>query len=483
MKKSQIRQSLKKLDVDVFWNTEILNFYSVDSSAYQIKPTVVVVPKKEQDVISVVKFASKNKISVTVRGAGTGLVGSALNDGIIIDLKNFNKIKIKNNYVKVGVGINKGDLDRFLKSKGKFFPPNPSIGPYCSLGGMIGNNASGSRTLKYGSTIDNVQEITFVDGLGNKITLPKNQKMGKKIVKCAKRIDVAKFPKTSKNSCGYRLDSINSLNDTHKALIGSEGTLGIILSAKIKVKNIPPKKLLFVVEYTSEITAARNCGKIKTSKPSAIEFIDKTTLENINFRFGKNVKCLLFVEYDSNLKTCQQKFMKYVSGNIVKKISQEREIVKWWRYRDLALSYSLKSIKKDFQNLHIIEDAAVPLEYLEKLFLIIDKLNKKSNTQIIKYGHAGNGNIHIRLILNKQKTRALEKISEEYFDKVIKLSGTISGEHGDGIARSRFIRKQYGDINLKIFKDLKHLLDPKKILNPGKITSFQSQNNALKSTK
>lgn len=483
MKKSQIRQSLKKLNLDVFWNTEILNYYSVDSSAYKIIPTVVVIPKKEQDVISVVKFAYKNKISVTVRGAGTGLVGSALNNGIVMDLKNLNNFKINKDFVNVGVGINKGVLDKLLKSKAKFFPPNPSIGPYCSLGGIIGNNASGSRTLKYGSAIDNVDEITFIDGLGEKITLPKNQKVGKKIIKCAKQIDVNQFPKTSKNSCGYRLDSINSLKDTHKALIGAEGTLGIILSAKIHVEKIPSKRLLFVIEYPSSKIAARDCIKIKNSKPSALEYIDKSTLGNIDFKFGKNVNCLLFVEYDSNIKNSEKKLLKCIAGKIVKKITREKDVEKWWKYRDLALSYSLKSIKKDTQNIHIIEDAAVPLEKLENLFLIIDKLNGKFHTRAIMYGHAGNGNIHVRLILNSQKPLILEKISEEYFDQVIHLGGTISGEHGDGIARSRFIRKQYGGENFKIFKELKLLLDPKKILNPGKITSNQSQQKVLKVVK
>ena len=171
MKVLQIRHSLQKLiSGDVLWDDEILKFYSVDASMYQIIPKVVVIPKMEKDVISVIKFANKNKISVTVRGAGTGLVGSALNNGIIIDMKNFNSIKIQKNYVKIGVGITKGRLDKELKIKRKFFPPNPSIGPYCSLGGIIANNASGSRTLKYGSAIDNVKEITFVDGRGGKIT-------------------------------------------------------------------------------------------------------------------------------------------------------------------------------------------------------------------------------------------------------------------------------------------------------------------------
>ena len=156
----------------------------------------------------------------------------------------------------------------------------------------------------------------------------------------------------------------------------------------------------------------------------------------------------------------------------MKKITTEKEITKWWRYRDLALSYSLKSIKNEDQNLQIIEDAVVPLEKLEKLFLIIDKLNKKFDIKTILYGHAGNGNIHVRIISKRKKFETIEEIAKSYFEQVIDLGGTISGEHGDGIARSRFVKKQYGQNNYHIFKELKEVFDPQNILNPGKIIRY-----------
>jgi len=466
----EIRHSLKNLiSGDVLWDDEILKFYSVDASTYQIIPKVAIIPKIEKDVISVVKFANKNKISVTVRGSGTGLVGSALNADIIIDMKNFDSIKIQKNYVNVGAGVSKGSLDKELNFIEKFFPPNPSVGPYCSLGGIIANNSSGSRTLKYGSAIDNVKEITFVDGRGKKITLPDNRKTGKEVIKFAKKVNLNQFPQVSKNSCGYRLDSIQSLKDTHKILVGSEGTLGIILSVKLFLKNLPSKRILFVVEYQSVENAAKNCIKIKNLEPSALEFVDKFTLKNIDFKFRKNANCLLFVEFDSNIKRIQTRFKKIISGKIIKKLASEKKIEKWWKFRDLALSYSLKSIKNKNIIPHIIEDATVPLENLGELFLIIDKINQKFQTKTVMYGHAGNGNIHVRIISNLKKIKTLKKISEEYFDQVIELGGTISGEHGDGIARTQFIEKQYGKKNYQIFKELKNNFDPNNILNPGKI--------------
>ena len=470
MKISEIRKSLKKIiKGEVTWENEILNFYSVDASSYQIRPKIIVIPKDEADVISLVKFAYKANISVTVRGAGTGLVGSALNNGIVVDMKNFNTIKIGKNSATVGVGVSKGLLDKRLKEKKKFFPPNPSIGSFCSIGGMLGNNSSGSRSLKYGSTIDNIEQITFVNGKGEKITLPENKKIGKKITEFSEKIDTKKFPNTTKNSSGYRLDSAFAISQTHKAILGSEGTLGIIISAKLKIKDVPEKRTLATIEHTSLFKAAKHCKEILSTFPSAIEFVDLFTLKQIPQRFDKNTKCLLFVEYDAEIKKSIRELKKLSSGKITHEISNETEIQKWWKYRDSSLYYSLKSIKKEHRVPHIIEDAVVPIEKLAELFQVIENINKEFSTKSIMYGHAGNANIHVRLIADRKKIKKVRKIADVYFDKIISMGGTITGEHGDGLARSEYVKKQYGMRNYAIFKQFKTFFDPKNILNPNKI--------------
>ena len=474
MKKSIHKKLLKTIQGEVFSNKAFREFYSVDSSSYKIIPKIIVVPKNEKDVIDTIKIAKKSKMSVTVRGAGTGLVGSALNNGIILDMRNFNSTKIGKNSITVGPGTMKGNLDKKLEQKKKFFPPNPSIGSFCSVGGMLGNNASGSRSLKYGSVIDNVEEITFVDGKGKKITLPKNKKIADKIIKFANNIESKKFPNVTKNSSGYRIDKIKTSKDSHRVIIGSEGTLGIILSAKLKIKSSPKKRILFVIEYKSINNAAKNCIEINNTDPAAIEFVDRTTLNQIKFKFNKKSKCLLFVEYDEKIIPHEIQLKSIVTGKIVKKLQKKEEINQWWRYRDSSLQYSLKSIKKEKRVPHVIEDAAIPLKDLPKLFSILNKINKKYNTRSIVYGHAGNGNVHVRLISNRQKIGIVKKMAIEYFDEIIKLGGTITAEHGDGLARSEFIRKQYGAKNYQIFKEIKKFFDPENILNPGKIITNKS---------
>lgn len=472
-KMSKLQKLLKKTIVgEVLCDKEILNYYSVDASGYQIIPDVVVMPNNDRDVISAVKISKKYNVPITVRGAGTGLVGSALNSGIILDLKKFDSIKIQRNKVKVGAGTIKGNLDKALENKGKFFPPSPSVGPYCSVGGMIGNNSSGSRSLKYGSVIDNIEKITFVDGRGNKITLPESKEYGSKIFKLAKKIDYEKFPKVTKNSSGYRLDSIKSIRDVHKIIVGSEGTLGIVLSAEFKIASVPNNRVLLIIEYQSEKDAASNCAQIVNTFPAAIEFVDKTIMKNINHKFDKTTKCLLFVEYDSEIKNIKKRLKKIITGKISKIIKNNLNIQRWWKFRDSSLYYSSKAIKS--KTLHVIEDATVPVECLPEIFSSVNKINQKFHTKSIAYGHAGNGNIHIRLFLKNKNIPIIKKIADEYFDNIIKIGGTITGEHGDGLARSEYVKKQYGVKNYKVFTELKKKFDPDNILNPGKIVTHKS---------
>ena len=474
MKKSILKILESTIQGKVLSQKEFKRFYSVDASSYQIIPKIIVVAKNEKDVINTVKIAKKFKTSVTVRGAGTSLVGNALNDGIILDMKIFDSIKLSKYFVKVGSGITKGKLDKKLEENKKFFPPNPSIGSFCSIGGMLGNNSSGSRSLKYGSVIDNVLEITFIDGNGKKITLPKDKKIAKKILEFTKQIDKNKFPKVSKNSSGYRIDKVKTINDVHKIILGSEGTLGIILSTKLKIIDKPKNRVLFVIEYKSINDALKNCIRIKDTDPSAIELVDKTTLVQIKFNFNKKTKCLLFVEYDEKINSNRKKLKLVVSGKIIQDLKNDAEIFQWWKYRDSSLHYSLKSIKSEKRIPHVIEDSGVPLVKLPKLFSVLNKINKKYDTKSIVYGHAGNGNIHIRLISNRRKISMIKNIATQFFEEVIKMGGTITAEHGDGLARSEFVKLQYGSINYQIFKEIKKLFDPNNILNPGKIITQKS---------
>lgn len=463
---------------EIFTQKEVLSFYSVDSSSYQIFPRVIVVPKDKTDVINTVKFALKNKIPVVARGAGTGLVGSALGRGIILDMRSFQKFTVSKNHVTIEPGVQKGILDKALSSKGKIFGPNPSVGSYCAIGGMIGTNSSGSRSLRYGSIIDNLLEITIVNGEGKVLKFPSKNKTTQKILSLARKIKKSDFPDVTKNSCGYRLDKIARYNDVPKIIAGSEGTLGIILSAKLKIYDKPKKRILYLLEYESALDALNDCHYIVRSNPTALEYVDKNTIESIPEKFPKKINAMLFLEYDSNNK-CQFK-TNNIHGTVFKKITKNKEIDTWWKYRDSSLAYSLKKMSTKEKSFHIIEDGTVPVKSLRVILETINQIEAKFNCRSIIYGHAGNGNLHVRLIMKNKNAQTIRKIAQFYFKRIIKVKGSITGEHGDGLARSEFVKEQYGSENYVIFKILKKEFDPHNIMNPGKkITSKPMTENLV----
>lgn len=482
MDSKKVSDITKLVTCQVLSDEHSLNIYSVDASSYIVKPLVVVIPENEQDIITILKYASKNKISVTVRGAGTGLVGSALGKGIILDLKNFDKKRMSQNHVEVGAGVFKGNLDKELEKRGRFFAPNPSIGPYCTIGGMVATNASGSHSLKYGSTIDNLLGVRIITASGDVVELPSDLKFSRTIFGIIKSDLQKRFPRVSKNSCGYRFDAIKTMSDLHKVIAASEGTLGVITSVKLKTLPIPAKRLLVILSYKTIKQAALDSAKIVNLKPSALEIVDYNIAKHIKTRLTKNPSCLLFVEFDDNLDKCKKNLRKIISNaQIVKILTNDSEIKKWWDFRNSALSYSLRSITTKESMPTIIEDATVPVGKLVLLVDIIEKISKKYKIKFVLYGHAGNGNLHIRPVLKNKNKKVIRKIAKEFFSQVVAVGGSITGEHGDGLARSEFVRLQYGKYVYAAFKKIKNKFDPRNILNPDKIiTSKYTMTENLK---
>ena len=477
MKGSRRRTAARALERavrgDVLVRDEMMNLYSVDASMYRVVPDVVVIPRDEDDIIGTVNVAAESNLPVTVRGAGTGLVGNALNRGIILDMKNIDRIdpdKIGSGIVGVGAGTTIGRLGMVLEGQGRFFAPNPSVGAFCSIGGMIGCNAGGSRSLKYGSTIDNVTRITFIDGRGNRITLPDDEDVGRSVLGIASGIQRDRFPRVTKNASGYRLDAVRTVGDSHRVLIGSEGTLGIVTSAELKTRDIPEYRLLVVMGYGSIRAALEDCSVIRRTGPAAIEFVDRAILEHIgDAGIDHSTECLLFVEYDEEGHAEPEAA---AGSRVVARTEDGAEILRWQRYRGSALHYSLKDAGKTHRIPHIIEDAAVPPERLQDLFAALEGINKRYHTRTITYGHAGDANIHVRLVSEEGGgIGSVQDIAGEYFGEIVRLGGTMSAEHGDGLARSGFVRMQYGKRNCQAFADAKRLFDPKGILNPGKIVT------------
>jgi FAD/FMN-containing dehydrogenase/Fe-S oxidoreductase len=509
-----ISESLKSIEGDLLSDTWQRYMYATDASAYEIVPKCVVLPRSVGDVVKVVQFASQNGIPVIARGGGSGLAGQAIGDGIILDFtKYMNKVlelSTEENYVVVEPGLYKGVLDKELKGQGKFLPPDPSSANFCTLGGMIATNASGPHTVKYGSTIDYVLELEVVlssgellhtrpvqitsDGLEHVENTTEKLLLTSLLNILEANHDSIRnnFPKVRKNSCGYRIDRVldHKVLNMSKLFVASEGSLGIVVKAKFRIMDLPKKKALMFVGFSDTLGASRSITKISMLKPSAVEMLDKTVIQfarssSLEFatRVPEKTNCLLFVEFDGDdveeVQRCVTEIstiVEQMGGSLISRSTDISEIGKLWDIRKNALSYTMKIRDGTKKPIAFMEDFVVPVDKLEFLVSTLHTVYGKHGLNYVIYGHAGDGNLHTRPLLDIGKTedvKIMREITDDLLNAIKVANGSISGEHGDGLARSEFIKDVYGDEIYQLFVKIKELFDPKNIMNPNKKITTQ----------
>lgn len=511
--KDRVAAELKELiSGDVLMDKTTCALYSTDASIYQITPLGVVLPKNKADVKSVVKYAFDKGLTILPRGSGSGLAGQTLGKGIILDftkyMQDIKEVNLKDSYVRVEPGVIQGRLNRRLAQDDKFFPPDPSSGDYCTLGGMLGNNASGGHSVKYGSTIDYVLELEVVLASGEEAKIKNlkldSQQLAKKkqqsgwegkiyrqieeLLKENQSLIEEYTPEVRKNCSGYRLDAVLGADSFNlaKLIAGSEGTLAVITEAKLKIRDLPAEKAITLLYFDDLDKAGRAVGQILKLDPSAIEIMDHQFLDlvrknhpNIDERLPDKIQTALLVEFDGKNEDEIKESITKVEDLICEELDlafginiayDETEQQKLWEIRKSAVPI-LNKIEGPKRITGFVEDVAVdPLKlpaYIRGFRKIVDKYGVKA----IIYGHAGHGNTHPRPLLNLKEEEDIEKmeaIAEEVYDLVSESNGTISGEHGDGLLRAQFLEKIYGPL-CDLFKEVKEIFDPKQILNPGKI--------------
>ena len=477
-------------------------FYAADAGPFEARPAAAVVPRDEADVSAAVRIAAERGVPVTARGGGTGLAGGAVGSGIVLDMRSLDGIEIDEDgngaiSLAAGAGAPKGLIDRMLAERGAFLGPNPSVGPYCTAGGMVATNAAGSRSIKYGSVIDNLLGVRIVDGLGRAADLPADAALSGRIAEAARGPagdPAAGFPATEKNSCGYRIDAVGSAADAHRVLAGSEGTLGIVLSARLRAAHLPGSRRLYVVACGSPADAAADCLALRAGSPSALEYVDGRTLSAMDgdgetARVPDWTACALLAEFDGPLAAAggappEAAPMGSLRGTVADSTDDGEEMRRWWRLRDRALSATLRRGGRNSRHpppAYVVEDAAVPPGRVGELLALIAGLEERFGLQATVYGHIGSGNLHVRLSGGDgddyggvgdrwpEGRPRMRRIAEWYLGRVVAMGGTITGEHGDGLARTWLVARQYGEPALRRFAALKALLDPRGILNPGKV--------------
>ncbi len=434
--------------------------YSFDASIYRGNPDIVVRPSSTYEVSEVVKIANKYKVPIVPRGAGTGLTGGAcaLYGGVVLDLMGMNRIKeinIENQYAVVGPGIIYDDLNAELSKYGFFFPPAPGSGSACSVGGMVANNASGMKAVKYGTTRNYVLKLELV--------MPDGQ-----ITETGSL--------SSKSSTGYSLKDL---------FVGSEGTLGVITEITLRIKPIPAHSSALVVSFAGVREAGKAASEILKAGivPAGMEILSEVCIEAV-----KNVKklefpegkAILFIEMDGDdvcVKNDTEKIIKVCKENNALFIqhSEDKDEIKRMMAGRKALSPSLFNYDARLNPVFLAEDIGVPISNIPDAIEEIGNIASKYGLVIAVFGHIGDGNLHPRMLIDvkdEETWKKADKAAEEIYKVAKKYGGTIAGEHGVGITRAQFLGLEHGD-SIEIMRKIKRALDPNNIMNPGLLFDYK----------
>ncbi|MCL7399542.1 MAG: FAD-binding oxidoreductase [Thaumarchaeota archaeon] len=453
----KVAQALRKIvgENNVLELPEDVLPYTLDASIiYKGMPTCVVRPHSTEEVSKIVKFANENRIPVVPRGAGTNLVGAAVppNGGIVVDLTGMNRILEINTVdlrCTVEAGVVHAKLESELAKYGLFWPPDPGSSDSCTMGGVIAMNAGGMRALKYGTTRDWV--------LGLKVVLPNGE-----VIKTGS--------KTFKGNAGY---------DLTRLFVGSEGTLGIITEATLKLRPIPEAESRICAYFDSIEKAGVAVSKIYMAGivPAAMELMDKGVIIAVNKWLGKKfpeMDACLIVSVDGSkeevgaLANKVERVLKESGASQVLRATTQEEFNEIWLIR----SEGATALPNVTGKMNVTHDVCVPISKLPEVFKEIRKICEKYGIPVAILSHAGDGNVHAIFSVNlkdPEETAKAKKAHDEMCRYIIKIGGTISGEHGIGIDKAELLVEEVGPVAMELMRSIKRLLDPNNIMNPGKM--------------
>ena len=530
----QLQQLSETLEGKLLFDDLHKTIYSTDASAYKMLPLAVAFPKTNQDIVKLIHFATQNKISLTPRTAGTSLAGQTVGSGIIVDVsKHFTKIISFDAVAKtitVQPGVIRDELNLYLKPHGLFFGPNTSTSNRCMMGGMVGNNSSGTTSIRYGVTRDKIVEIKAILSDGNSVVF-KELSSAEFIEKCKgnslegtiyktiyeelsnvenQKEIVKEFPKPEihRRNTGYAVDLLLKSDlfsgteptiNLGKLLCGSEGTLAFTTEITLKVDDLPPTKNVMVVAHFHTVQESLEAVVVAMKHHLyTCEMMDDTILDctknnreqakNRLFIEG-NPKAIMMFEVASNTmqdaenqaNALVEDLQKNNFGYAVIKLYGD-DIDKIIELRKAGLGL-LGSIVGDNKAADSIEDTAVELSDLPNYIAEFAAMMKSYGQEAIYYAHAGAGELHLRPILNlkkKEDVKLFRTIATEVAHLVKKYKGSLSGEHGDGIVRGEFIPFMIGDKNYELLKRIKSAFDPNSILNIGKIVNTSKMDENLR---
>ncbi len=433
---------------------EELLLYSYDATGNSYLPDAIVFPGSEDEVSQIVALASRENINIIPRGAGSGQTGGAIpvQGGVVVVTSRLDKIlnmDEENLIIQVQSGVILSDIHQYVEKRGLFYPVDPASSAVCTIGGNVGNCAGGPRAVKYGVTRDYV--------LGLRAVLPSGEII---------QTGVA----TAKGVAGY---------DLTRLIVGSEGTLAVVTEITLRLLPKPESVKTMAVFFDDTHKAAKAVSGIMKEAviPRCVEYLDQDSLDlvrdSLSFELAQEIKALLILEVDGetaivekDAKRIEATCYAYNAKNVIIARDHE-EALQLWNARK-ALSPILYKIATNKIN----EDIVVPINKIPDLVQITRNIQKTSGLKMVNFGHAGDGNIHCNIMYDKsdenQNLRAKKAVGE-LFEAALSLGGTITGEHGIGITKMKYLPKEIGSTQISLMKGIKKVFDPNGILNPGKI--------------
>jgi FAD/FMN-containing dehydrogenase/Fe-S oxidoreductase len=495
MTSSQERK-IRQTGCDVRFDNLTRQLYATDASIYQIEPIGVAFPKGAKQASAVIRAASDSGVSVTPRGAGTSLVGNAIGQGLIVEFSRHNRqitgLDLEKRSVRVGAGVVLDQLNHFLGPHGFCFGPDVATSSRATLGGMIANNSSGARCPVYGTTADHVisLEAVMADGTVEKIG-PLHKSLSRQRVEIEnlvrkQSVEMANRwpPGLIKRWPGYGIEKfLHAPNDLTRIFAGSEGTLAAILCAELKISPLPNEKGLGLIFFSSIDEAMTATVELLDLKPAAIEHIDRPLLDQtkgqLQFQAARDLleldthpcESILIVEFYDDVAERLAILQSREIGVRVKIVTEPRQMSLVWSVRKSGLSL-LTGCVGPAKPVAFIEDAAVRPGQLPEYVNGLRSIMKPLELEASYYGHAASGLLHVRPMLDLHDEKDLKKfrqVADETSALVRQFKGSLSAEHGVGIARTEYMREQLGDELLGVMREIKRIFDPKNILNPGKI--------------
>ncbi len=500
-----------KIKGDIKDDPITLTSYSFDASLYKVRPKLVAFPKDEEDILEIIQFAKRNSLPVTPRAAGTGLAGAAIGEGIVVDTSKYMRRIVDlfeqggRYFVIVEPGVVYKDLQKYLEKRGLFLPPEPSSSEICMIGGNVGTKASGAHSVKYGTVDRYITDVRFLNERFGLVDTSKDlpKELYEKVESLRDRIrsderlsNPVLKKKGMKVGSGYNLFSFFDFYDpkdvvTH-LMSGSVGTLGIFSRMTFEV--LPKKKGVstILVYFLDLFEACSAVSIIKKLGPYTLELVNSLSLSLVKKRY-KDLLIpsgyhMLLVEFEGEERKEKEKELldllvgkyKIWEKPFLEEDEKRREDL--WRARKSIVSI-LNRYSKDLKSEAYLDDVALPEEKLPNFIEDLCEIFSKYDLVFGVYGHVGDGNLHIRPLINlnlPEHRKILEKVVSEVYERLFSYGGCMASEHGMGRIRAPYLKKEWGDEIYYFMKEIKDLFDPKDIFNPDVIFSEKSILSNLK---